>query len=87
MHSPYAQLLKGAKENARNLRTQLANASRTIIDLLLCGESQNSNQQLLNDIVSEIVVEKLEEVCYETRQNEHGKEETFVRIDDIKHKE
>ena len=43
MHSPYAQLLKGAKENAKNLRTQLANASRTIIDLLLCGESQNSN--------------------------------------------
>ena len=79
---------KGAPQIVQNLRNNLANVSRTILDSLFSSnDNLGKTQQLLNDIAAEIVVEQLENVCYETRTGNNDKEETFVNIDDIKHKE
>ena len=73
----------------QNLRTQLSNVSRAVLDsLLISNQSKSSSmQQLLIDIANEIVVEQLERVCYERGLDSKGRETTFVKIDDFKHKD
>lgn len=78
----------GVSQNVNVMRTELANVSRTILDLLLKNdESNDCIQQLLTDISTEIVVQQLERVCYEKRTKANGEEQTLVAIDDLKHKE
>ena len=55
---------------------------------MISNQSKSSSmQQLLIDIANEIVVEQLERVCYERGLDSKGRETTFVKIDDFKHKD